>query len=208
MSPDPPPLMENSIKKCWFLTLPFKMTVSHATLILTFSLWTLVWGNVTWCPRLGCWACHKGNHGQHGVIRLVEDLPGQGRELGENVPGGGRVLATGQTSPELVIRKQDVDIVGPDVFLSQAYDGAHQGGLAVVVGRDLCNTAGQLGHLDLFLCLVPLKTCLLTRPSSDRPDFNPSIKLGVGPLIVHVAEQDQLLVDEVSVVESLSVLLT
>ena len=65
-------------------------------------------------------------------------------------------LSACEPGAELSDGLEEVDVVGADEVLCEADDGAHEGHLAVVVGRHLAHRAGQLGHLHLAL-VVPLQ---------------------------------------------------
>jgi len=49
--------------------------------------------------------------GQNSVIVLAEDVPSERRHLCENIPGGGRVLSTGQAGSKLTNWLKKVDVV-------------------------------------------------------------------------------------------------
>ena len=65
-------------------------------------------------------------------------------------------LSAGEPGAELSDGLQEVDVVGADVVLGEADDGAHEGHFSVVVGRHLAHGARQLCHLHLAL-VVPLQ---------------------------------------------------
>ena len=73
------------------------------------------------------------------------------------LPSRGCILPTPQSSAEHSNGLQEVDVVRADVVLGHVDDGAHEGGLSVVVGGYLRNGASQLSHLHVPLVL-PLET--------------------------------------------------
>lgn len=101
------------------------------------------------------------------------------------------------------MRHEQIDVVRSDKVLRQANDGAHERRFAVVVSRVLADRSGQLSDLH-FLLIVTLDArehdLTLTRLETvdQRRD---------GALVVQVAEQHQLLVDEIAVIDMHRILL-
>jgi len=77
--------------------------------------------------------------GEERVVFGVEEEASERTEVGEDVARRGGVFAAVEASAELADGQEEVAVVGADEVLSQVDYGAHEGGLAVVVG-------GELGH--------------------------------------------------------------
>ncbi|KAH9404955.1 hypothetical protein TYRP_000789 [Tyrophagus putrescentiae] len=136
------------------------------------------------------------------VVLRREDLPRQGRQHGEDVTRTGGVLAARQARPKLPVRLQQVDVVAAHKVLRHVDDGRLEGHLAVVVGALLAHRAGQLRHLHLLL-VVALEA---GEDDLSLAGLQAVHQRGNRPLVVHVAEEHQLLVDKVLVGDGAGVL--
>lgn len=79
-------------------------------------------------------------------------------QLGEDVTGRCRVLASLQSSTKLTIGQQQIDVVRADVVLRQIHNCHHQRLLSVVVGGQLSDSTGQLCNF-YFLLVSALEAC-------------------------------------------------
>mmetsp|Transcript_10187 Transcript_10187/g.28817 ORF Transcript_10187/g.28817 Transcript_10187/m.28817 type:complete len:406 (-) Transcript_10187:349-1566(-) len=129
------------------------------------------------------------------VVLLTEQVARQRPEPGVNVPWGGAILATLQPGSELPRWEQQVHVVGPNVVLGQANNGAGKTLLSVVVRRVLRDVSRELGDLDVGL-EVALEPTVHDLPLAGLEAIEDTRN---GPLQISPGEQDQFLVDEVLV---------
>lgn len=134
----------------------------------------------------------------------MKDGPSDARHLGEDVSSTRGVFPTlaislrfaqsthGDTSSELPVWLQEVDIVASDEILCKPDDGHCQTRLSMVICRLFRHISCQLGHFDL-LDEVSLET---TVQDFSLTGFETIGYRGYGPDVVGHAEQDQFLVDK------------
>ena len=87
--------------------------------------------------------------GEQLIIALVEEMPGQLRQLGVNVTRAGRILPSLSPGAKHSTRVQQVDVVAADKVLRHTHDGPGQAGLSVVVGGIVGNVSRKVADLSL-----------------------------------------------------------